>query len=264
MLKNRIHIFAISYNEEPFVKNFLAGYKDAERIVVYDNFSTDDTVELLQKDPRVEVRFYDSNNQIRDDLYLEIKNHAWKEARGKAEWVIVVDFDEIFNRCFLDGATAKFDLDLREQTKQGYNIIKPCGYNMISLDAPLYAEGHPFLYSQKATYHVPEEKLCCFNPNELSEINYYAGCHRSEPLDRQQGVRDLRVCFDPRFKLMHFKFWNLEAYIPRMVEYQTRLSDWNRRMGAGWHYVNTAEWHRDCYVNGYNHAKYLFDVPKPE
>ena len=264
MIKNRIHVYSICYNEQHFVKNFLAGYAGAERIVVYDNMSTDNTVELLNEDPRVEVRFFDSDNKIRDDLYLEIKNHAWKEARGKAEWVIIVDFDEIFNRCLIEDGVPKFDLDLSSLTKDGYNMVRPYGYNMISLDAPLGKPGHPFEYSQRATYHAPEEKLCCFNPNEIFEINYYAGCHRSEPLDMGQTIRNLRVAMFEHFKLMHFKFWNLDLYMERMAEYQTRLSEWNRKMGAGWHYMESLEYHKNLVINGYNIAVPLFECKKPE
>jgi glycosyltransferase involved in cell wall biosynthesis len=262
-MKNRIWVYAPAYNEANFVKHFLFAYREAERIVIYDNMSTDNTVELLLQDPRVEVRQFNSNNEIRDDLYLEIKNNAWKEARGKAEWVIVVDFDEVFNRCVMEGGKPKFDLDLREMTKQGYNIIRPFGYNMIALDAPLGMDGHPFDYVQMATYHVPEEKMCCFNPNQISEIRFWMGCHTADPLDMGQTTKEIKIAIREDFKLLHFKFWNLTTYLPRMEEYQRRLSKWNKGMSAGWHYVNTIEWHRDCVVNGFNHAVPLFECKKP-
>jgi glycosyltransferase involved in cell wall biosynthesis len=262
-MKNRIWVYTVCYNESSFVKNFLAAYAGAERIVVYDNQSTDDTVELLLQDRRVEIRTFDSGGKIRDDLYLDIKNHAWKEARGQVEWVIVVDFDEIFNHCTNNGGIPKFDLDLTEVKRLGYNAIKPYGYNMIEINAPLRAEGHPFLYSKMATYHHPNEKVCCFNPNEISETNYYSGCHRSELMDNKQGVDNVKVCCFEEYKLLHYKFWNLDAYLKRMAEYQTRLSDINKGMGWGWHYMMSLQYHRDCFVNGSKIAVSLFDVKKP-
>lgn len=260
----KIHVYSISYNEGPFVKHFLAGYKDAERIVVFDNMSTDDTVSLLLKDPRVEVRQYDSDNKIRDDYYLDIKDNAWKEACGVADWVIVVDFDEIFNRCTLGQQEAPhFDLNLDYADKEGFNIIKPLGYNMISLDAPLYAEGHPYTYSKNATYHVPEEKMCCFKPAEISEMRYHIGAHGADPLDKDGGTSKLRICMYPEYKLLHFKFWNLETYMKRMAEYQTRLSEWNIGRGAGWHYRHSLEYHRNLVINGSKIAVPLFECQKP-
>jgi glycosyltransferase involved in cell wall biosynthesis len=260
----KIWVYSIAYNEGPFVKHFLAGYKDAERIIVYDNMSTDDTVELLMQDPRVEVRQFDTNNQIRDDLYLEIKNYSWMEARGKADWVIVVDFDEIFNHCsFNKQGNPVFDLNLSDMDKGGFNIVKPYGYNMISLDAPLYAEGHPYNYSKNATYHVPEEKMCCFKPDEIFEMRYYIGGHSAAPLDRNQGTSGIRIWHQGDYKLMHFKFWNLDTYMKRMAEYQTRLSEWNRKMGAGWHYMESLDYHKNLVINGSKLAVPLFECPHP-
>lgn len=264
MAKDKYWVYTLCYNEGHFVKHFLYAYKDAGRIIVYDNMSTDRSVELLQQDSRVEVRPYDSGGQIRDDLYLEMKNHAWKEARGKAEWVIVVDFDEIFTRALPNGGDPIFDLDLSVPTKQGYNVIKPYGYNMISLNAPLGGDGHPWQHSQKGTYHVPEEKLCCFKPAEISEIRYVSGAHWASPLDMAQSTKGVRICIAPEWKLLHYKFWNLELYMEKIADYQKRLSEWNRKFGAGWHYTESLEWHRNCFVNGAAISQYVFDIPKPE
>ena len=260
----KIWVYSITYNEGHFVKHFLHAYKEAERIVIYDNQSTDNTVELLLQDPRVEVREYDSDNMIRDDYYLDIKNHSWKEARGKADWVIVVDFDEIFQHCWKDDYGEYMDLNLREIHSKGFNMIRPHGYNMISLDAPLGMDGHPYQYSKMATYHRPEEKMCCFKPDELSEINYSTGAHGATPFDKMQGTQGIRVCTFPEFKLLHFKFWNLEHYMKRMEEYQKRLSPWNKKMGAGWHYMESLEYHRNLVINGSKIAVPLFQCPRPE
>ena len=264
MNKMRIWCYTLAYNESHFVKNFLTAYRECEKIIVYDNMSTDNTVDLLKEDARVEVRPYDSGGEIRDDLYLEMKNYAWKEARGKADWVIIVDFDEIFCRARLVNGFPTFDLDLREVDKRGYNIVKPCGYNMISLNAPLYTADHPFVHSQKGTYHVPEEKLCCFKPSEISEIRYVTGAHWASPLDRNQGTRDIRMCLDQEWKVLHYKFWNIELYMQKIADYQKRLSQWNRNFGAGWHYTQSLEWHEQCFRNGEKIAQYLFDIPKPD
>ena len=183
MNKQIIWLYTLSFNESHFVKNFLTAYKDVDRIIVNDNMSTDNTVELLKQDPRVEVRTWDSKGQIRDDMYLDYKNNVWKEARGKADWVIVVDFDEIFTSAYLKDNKPIFDLDLYDIYKDGYNMIKPRGYNMVSLNSPLGTDNHPYEHSKIGVYHPPEEKLVCFRPDRLSEIRYHAGCHHAQPLD---------------------------------------------------------------------------------
>lgn len=265
---SKIWVYSLTYNEEHFVKNFLAAYKDAERIVIFDNESTDRTVELLQQDPRVEVRNNPTNGTIRDDRYLEIKNDwsnsgfpiSWKEARGKADWVIVVDFDEIFCNAWRTKGSTVIDLDLSYAEELGFDIIKPYGYNMLSLDAPLGAEGHPYNYSKKGTRHEPNDKMCCFRPDRIEEMNYFAGCHRAEPSGRGVKTEELKVCHLKQYKMLHFKWWNLEQYMTRMAEYQTRMSDINKRRGWGWHYLESLEFLRNQFINGVNISQDIFEI----
>jgi glycosyltransferase involved in cell wall biosynthesis len=263
MIKNRVWVYTICYNEEHFVKHFLAAYAGAERIVAYDNMSTDRTVELLRQDPRVEVRPFVSGETLRDDIHMEIKNHAWKEARGKAEWVICVDFDEIFNRCYTSEGVAKFDLDFTQATKLGYNIIRPFGYGMVSMDAPLGGEGHPYNFVNRAVYHVPEEKMVCFNPNEIREMRFHCGAHECAPLDREQSTANIRVTCAPEYKIMHFKLWNLEYYLNRIKLLRSRQSEFNRGMGVAWHYDQDDQYHRDMFVRSFDLSRNLFEVERP-
>ena len=87
-----IDVFAICYNEEVMLPYFINHYqKMGANITIYDNFSTDRSQEIITESGCT-LLTYDSNNQIRDDLYLQIKNNCWK--KSKAEWVIVCDIDE--------------------------------------------------------------------------------------------------------------------------------------------------------------------------
>ena len=257
-MTNRVWVYTICYNESHFVKNFLAAYAQAERIVAYDNQSTDNTVELLSQDPRVEVRINDSGNEIRDDIYLRIKNNAWKEARGLADWVIVVDFDEIFCRAWLNNGNAELSLDLTEPFEKGHTIIKPYGYNMISLDAPLGAEGHPLQYCQNGVYHWPMEKPCCFRPDKIQEINYYPGGHGIEP------IGEVSIFNHPVYKLLHFKMWNLQHYLDRMALCASRMSAVNKSQGWGEHYLWPAERHKKTYLEAHAASKPLFFIMRTD
>jgi hypothetical protein len=252
--KNRIWVYTVAYNEDHFVKHFLTAYAEAEKIVVYDNFSLDRTVSLLSQDPRVEIRYFDSGKQIRDDLYLEIKNHAWKEARDKADWVIVIDFDEVFQRARLVDGVPHFDLDLSVPYDEGVTIFRPFGYNMVSLDAPLGSDGHPFEYVQKGSYHDPAEKLCCFRPDQILEINYIPGCHGAKP----KG--NVKMLWHKDYKMLHYRYWNLEHDMEEMADHASRISDWNKRMGAGMHYLASPEYTRGMITNGFKLSEYLFDI----
>jgi hypothetical protein len=250
----KIWVYTICYNESHFVGNFLTAYKDAEKIIVYDNYSTDNTVELLQKDPRVEVRYHNSYDTIRDDLYLQIKNNCWKEARGKADWVIIVDFDEVFTRAVRIQDSIIIDLDLLYPFEAGYTIIQPYGYNMISTDAPSYTKDHPWVHSQKGTYHPPEDKLCCFRPDQITEINFDPGCHTANP----KGNID--ILHSTEYKMLHFKAWNYELYMDRAELYRKRMSAINIHMGWAFQYLHTKEQQSDMFLAGVNLAKPIFDI----
>jgi hypothetical protein len=265
MKNNRVFVYTLCYNESAFVKNFLSAYKDAEKIIVYDNQSTDNSVELLSQDSRVEIRIYDSGNQIRDDIYLEIKNNCWKEARGVADWVIIVDFDEIFSRCRLmnNGSLAVFDLDFSEAYDNGYNLIKAYGYNMNSFEAPLYVEGHPYKYSNKGSYHHPEEKPCCFRPDQIKDINFIAGSHWALPVGIDGRTDSVKILFHQDYKLLHYKFWNLKYYMDRMVMLRDRMSDLNKKMGWGYQYFVPLSDIHNSFVWGCDAAKPLFEIVRP-
>jgi glycosyltransferase involved in cell wall biosynthesis len=63
-----------------------------QRFVVYDDGSTDDSLEILRSNPKVEVRptppYSDPDSRILSGT--SILECCWKESRGVADWVIVV------------------------------------------------------------------------------------------------------------------------------------------------------------------------------
>ena len=70
-----ISIFVICYNEEIILQKFINHYRTRFpncEITIYDNMSTDNSRQIAIKNG-CKVLEYDSNNEIRDDLYLEIK-----------------------------------------------------------------------------------------------------------------------------------------------------------------------------------------------
>jgi glycosyltransferase involved in cell wall biosynthesis len=259
-MKSRIWVFTLTYNESHFVKNFLASYKDAERIVVYDNESSDNTVDLLKQDKRVEVRKNDSKGEIRDDLYLEIKNNCWKEARGYADWVIIVDFDEIFTRAIEPDT---FDLNLNDL---GYfhemvDIIIPYGYMIYDTNMPMFQDFNPLKKPLSGVYDVNSEKPCCFRPERIQEINFAPGCHSANPVC-VNGLAPLNHCY-PEFKLLHFKYVNIEVYFKRLDQYNKRMSQYNIDHGYGVHYTWPFEVHKENYIRGLRDSKPLFEIEHP-
>ena len=254
----KIWVYTIAYNEAHFVKNFLRAYSQAEKIIVYDNMSTDNTVSLLKEDHRVEVRIHDSGGEIRDDLYLQIKNNCWKEARGIADWVIVVDFDEIFTRAINPGI---FDLYLDGPELKDIDIIRPNGYMIYEENMPLFRDYNPLSPELKGIYDLNSQKLCCFRPDRIKEINYDPGCHSANPVGMNGGFS--KHWQDSNFRLIHFKYINITHYFHRLAQYKERMSQYNLSSGFGVHYTWSYETHKDIYMKGLIEAKPLFEIQKP-
>jgi len=221
----KIDLFAICYNEEIMLPYFLKHYsKFCDNITIYDNMSTDSSREIMKK-YGVNIKTYDSNNQIRDDLYLEIKNNCWK--KSDADWVIVCDADEfLYNKTFLK------NLDKTKGT-----IIRPEGCQMVSEKLPV---GDGQIYDEIKTGFLDStySKPCLFKPKEIKECNFGPGAHS------MHGAKG-NIIYDEEsgIKLLHYHFISREYVINRHTIFGKRLSQKNWRKGWGLKYAKPAEWH---------------------
>jgi len=232
----KIKVYAICWNEEVIAPYFLRHYKKyTSEIVIYDNMSTDSTCEILRS---CEIRKYDTNEKIRDDIYLSIKNEAWKETRdSEVDWVIVCDMDEfVYSTDLLN--------TLRKAKEDGYTIIKPQGYSMIGDNIPI-ANGMIYDEIPTGVKDNNYSKLCIFNPNSISEINYAPGCHDA------QVCGDVNVLLSSNIKLLHYNYISLDYAINRYSTYETRLSEENLRNGWGTHY----QYKKDIIIREYEQFK---------
>ncbi len=87
-----VHVHVLCWNEEVLIPYFLDHYSFADKIILYDHESDDNSLDLLSDN--VEVKTYSTGGEIRDDIWIDIKNNCWKTSRGEADFVIVCDMDE--------------------------------------------------------------------------------------------------------------------------------------------------------------------------
>ena len=221
-----IHYYSICWNEEkilPFILDYYSPICD--KITIMDNESDDNSVEIIKSYQKTEVRNYSTNGEIRDDIYLEIKNNIWKESRGKADWVIVCDVDEIL---YHPNLVSKQD----ELKIQGYTIIKPHGFDM-------YSDNFPSKSLLEITNGVKDNRLLgkciIFNPNMIDEINYKTGCHKCYPSG------NLKYYKKDDIKMLHYKCLNIDYLIDRFEILNKRLSNYNIENKFGKHYMAEKE-----------------------
>ena len=216
----RVAVYAVCHNEEVLIPYFVRNYEWAERIVIYDDASTDRTREILRGFPRVEVRAFDTGGVLDNGILLDFKNRCWKECRGGGfDWVIVVDIDEFVWAPNLPGR-------LRDWRSEGYSIIRPRGYAMVSQALPVANAALP----EHCKRGVPDEgysKPCIFNPGKISEIQFTPGAHDCRPAG---DVRELRT---DEAKLLHYRLLNMDMVLARARIRQKRQSAADHRRGWG-------------------------------
>ena len=91
----RVWLYSIVRNERLILPYLLRHYVPwVDKLIFYDDRSDDGTRELILECPKAELRDWTGSLGINDDEFVYFANEQWKEARGKAEWVIWIDADE--------------------------------------------------------------------------------------------------------------------------------------------------------------------------
>jgi tetratricopeptide (TPR) repeat protein len=218
----KIHIYTLCWNEELFLPHFFRYYSFAEKIVVYDNESNDNSQKLIKQQKNAELRRYSTNNEFRDDIHQYIKNTAWKESKGLADFVIVCDLDELLYHPQL------FDF-LATMLKKEESILIPRGFDMICDSLP---QSNIDIVSNyfRGIRNIWYDKPILFNPNLIEEINYNAGAHSCFPKGKICYARNYQA------KLLHYKYLGKSYLIQRYAQYRQRLSEINKKNNWGGHY----------------------------
>lgn len=232
-----ITLYTISYNEEILLQFMIDHYRSRFpncRIVIYDNMSSDNTVKIA-KDNGCEVVQYDTNGEIQDQRYIDIKNNCWKKA--KTDWVLVCDVDELLDIN---------EDDLKKEEELWKTLIRSEGYNMVNLENNL-----DIASIKHGSRTKGYDKFCLFNKKFIREINYEPGCHKCNPVGNI-------VYSDNVYRLYHYIFINEDLTIEKYKRYAQRLSPENLKRGWSRHYLYTKEQIHDKYVRTIKSAKKLF------
>ncbi len=219
-----VHLYAICWNEGAMIDYFLRHYEGiVDRFIIFDDGSTDGTVETLRRHPKVDLRRFE--RRVRNSLVLSmlaVYVEAWKQSRGQADWVIVTNIDEHLHHPDLP----RYLDDCR---RQGVTAIPALGYNMVASPFP----ESPMRLWEAVTRGAPNpfmSKLDIFNPDAVREINYGTGRHQAWPVGR--------VVFPARDEVMnlHYKHLGQSRVVKRHAALKAGLGSLDRRRGWGHHY----------------------------
>jgi hypothetical protein len=207
-----ITVYTLTFNEDILMQFMIDHYRSRFpncHIVVYDNKSTDKTVEIAKAN-NCEIISYDSGGTLNDRLHMDIKNSCWKNA--KTDWVLVSDLDE-----FLDIN----EENLKNEEIAGTTIIKSEGWQMVNMEDNLDVRNMKHGYRNNETAY---DKCMLFNKKFISAINYRPGAHSCSPVGK--------IKYGSIYKMYHYKFINVDLEIAKCKLTAARLSDENR--AAGW------------------------------
>ena len=218
----RIHVYTLCYNEERILPYFLRHYSSfAERIIIFDNYSTDNSPEIIGSCPIADLRRFNTNCTFNDLEHIRIKNKAYKESLGKADFVIVVDMDEFLYHPRM--------LDLLKRYKSdGITLPKTIGYDMISWRFP--KSNKPLVENIRIGRESPlYAKRCIFHPD--IDINFEVGAHTCNPCG------DILESNSADIKVLHDHYLGLLRVIKRHRVLKTRLSQLNLKYNLGFQYT---------------------------
>lgn len=208
----RIVLYFINYNDSfyfPFIKEHYG--KFCEQMIMYDNYSSDDSVKLA-KSLGFEVRKYGKRGQFNDQHFLDVKNNCWKEQKGKGiDYVIVCDADEFITQ---------------PKTKCATPVVT--GFNMVSEFFPKKS----VFEINTGVHDAGYSKQAIFNPDAVLEINYHYGCH-----ENSKQVIQNDACNENVFLYHYRHIGGVQPILEKQHIYRKRMSKFNKKRQLSYHYM---------------------------
>lgn len=220
-----IHIYSLCWNEERMLPYYFRNYDAiADRYFIFDDASTDASLDILAKHPKVEIHRFDKQPDSFVGSAHVFNNNIWKKSRNMADWVIICNMDEQLYHPDLLGY-------LKQCRDEGITVIPAEGYQMISDSFPDSDQRLCDLITRGMRYKKMN-KFCIFNPDAIEEINYKHGRHYANPVGRVVYPQKREL------KLLHYKYLGLDYLITRFAELSSGLRRIDLEKGWGSRYLS--------------------------
>jgi glycosyltransferase involved in cell wall biosynthesis len=220
----KINVFLLCYNEEILIPHTIAHYKKylpSCEITIYDNNSTDNSVEIAKKIGCNVISWF-SNNKADEYAILHIKNNCWKNINEG--WIIVCDMDEWI---FIN------EDELSNEEKKGNTILKTQGLGIVGNSKKEDLSDIDIKNIKKCFMAHAYSKRICFNKKEIDEIGYGLGSHNCNPIGNIKYSESV-------YYIKHMKFLGLPFLIKRWYDRYERYK-LLKQVGMGCSYTESKE-----------------------
>lgn len=245
----KIDLYTICYNEMdilPFCVDYWKRF--ANHVYVFDNGSTDGSIEFLMQFDWITVQHFESQG-MDDAVQAYVKNNVWKQSKGKVDWVVVCDTDELIYSNHLEE-------ELKFMSENGYTAMGNRWYSFFGDHKPEYQEGK--LLHELVVKGAPQSinyddssigKIMLFNPNVIEDMRYEVGCHKCNP------IGDYKLYKSKKVYTFHIdKGFGIDYKCEAFKKRAERLSERNKRFGWGFHYNFPKEELERAYNEGINNS----------
>jgi hypothetical protein len=226
-----IWTYTVGWNEEINIQLYIAHYTQfANKLIIYDNESTDRMIEIAQLCRKVEIRKQEATHGLNDREKSNLLGSAWEEVKQlktSVDFVVVGDIDEL---AFLG--------NMKELAKKEplANVWKCDFWNPVKIySAPfdpviaLYKQGaYGFFSGQKPLIFKPVFEKLQIDPGQHVWLN---------PPGANITINEAKTTVS----LMHLdSFWGEERKVYKYKRAFARLSALNKERKHGVHYATNA------------------------
>jgi glycosyltransferase involved in cell wall biosynthesis len=217
-----IHLYTVCWDEADMLGFFFRHYDPwIDRYVIYDDGSTDGSIDILRAHPKVELRQFERTDAASFVLsHTRMQEHAWKESREHADWVVITAIDE---HLWVRGRAMRGYL--QELRSDGVTCVPALGFDMNSETFP----PDRGLLVNTVTHGRPRRffnKLSIFNPVAIQETRFVEGRHSAQPAGH------VVLPATDELMLWHYKHLGFERNAARHAAQAARLG--TKDLANGW------------------------------
>lgn len=237
-------VFTICYNQADIIGYWLRHYETfADRILVWDDKSTDGTRKILENHPKVTVQDWPYDDGLEDNRFLEFAHDTYPTCRGDGvDWTIWVDTDEFIWAADIVGV-------LTTAKASGFEAIKTQGYNMTGDGLPVDDGRQIWELNPMGIKSPVYSKPIVVNPS--STFRWNRGKHAFD------GCA-LLTTPEPLLKLLHYRYLGFEYTKQRNARNYERCCIKTGDKACAWtcspnhRGMHSAEWAEEAKKYAYN------------